>query len=228
MLRAFQGVMMVLGLAAATTAADAQTTSGGRAFEGVVTMRLVMPPMAARASGAAPSSVPQQVEYFVRDGRMRVNAPGGAMSVLMIPAESKAYILMNTQSSYSELSLAPAAEPSPRAPLSGPGIDRTGRFETIAGQRCEQVRVTLASGTMVACLSSELGTYLNPLALLAGAGNAVDPMQQALANAGFPLRLARESGEVMMEVTAISRRRLDRALFSVPLEFTRAELPRRR
>lgn len=197
-----------------------------RSFEGSVSMRATLP---------SPNGVQTQVmEYLVRDGKARVNVAGGAMSLLVLPAESRAYLLMAAQSSYREMPLAssPAAGTSgstPRPPAPVVTTTRLGRSETIAGLRCDAMRMVIRvaerADSLELCVSTELGEYVNPLTLMRGGS---DPVQDALPPGGFPLRVARADGTVMLEVTKVERRRLDPALFSVPLDYTRMEPPRRR
>jgi hypothetical protein len=197
-----------------------------RPFEGSVSMRATLP---------SPNGVQTQVmEYLVRDGKARVNVAGGAMSLLVLPAESRAYLLMAAQSSYREMPLASASAASPsgtatRPPAPVVTTTRLGRSETIAGLRCDAlrmvVRVAERADSLELCVSTELGEYVNPLTLMRGGS---DPVQDALPPGGFPLRVARGDGTVMLEVTKVERRRLDPALFSVPLNYTRVEPPRRR
>jgi len=214
--------VLVLGVA---DVASAQATRA-RPFEGSVSMRATLP------SANGPQT--QVMEYLVRDGKARVNVAGGAMSLLVLPAESRAYLLMAAQASYREMPLpsapvsgAPGA--SPRAPAPVVTTTRLGRSETVAGLRCDalrmMVRVAERADSLDLCVTAELGEYVNPLTLMRGGS---DPVQDALPPGGFPLRVARGDGMVMLEVTKVERRRLDPALFSVPLDYTRVEPPRRR
>jgi len=220
-------LMLLVGVAEALSAQapHAQATRS-RPFEGSVSMRATLP---------SPNGAQTQVmEYLVRDGKARVNVAGGAMSLLVLPSESRAYLLMAAQSSYREMPLTspPAAgmsgsTPRPSAPVVT--TTRLGRSETIAGLRCDAMRMVIRvaerADSLELCVSTELGEYVNPLTLMRGGS---DPVQDALPPGGFPLRVARGDGTVMLEVTKVERRRLDPALFSVPLDYTRVEPPRRR
>lgn len=203
-----------------------------RPFEGSVSMRATLP---------SPNGAQTQVmEYLVRDGKARVNVAGGAMSLLVLPAESRAYLLMAAQSSYREMPLPTAASSGASAGATPPGgsargpvpvvtSTRLGRTETIAGLRCDAMRMVMRvadrADSLDLCVTTELGEYVNPLTLMRG---GTDPVQDALPPGGFPLRVARADGTVMLEVTKVERQRLDPALFSVPLDYTRVEPPRRR
>lgn len=210
----------------------AAQTPRSRAFEGSVSMRATLP------SPNGPQT--QVMEYLVRDGKARVNVAGGAVSLLVLPAESRAYLLMTAQASYREMPLPAAATPGATLGTTSPGSGargptpvvtsaRLGRTETIAGLRCDAMRLVMRvaerADSLELCVTTELGEYVNPLTMMRGGS---DPVQEALPPGGFPLRVARSDGTVMLEVTKVERRRLDPALFSVPLDYTRVEAPRRR
>ena len=143
---------------------------------------------------------------------------------------------MAAQASYREMPL-PSGATSGATPPSGSArgpvpvvtSSRLGRTETIAGLRCDAMRMVMRvaerADSLDLCVSTELGEYVNPLTLMRG---GTDPVQDALPPGGFPLRVARTDGTVMLEVTKVERRRLDPALFSVPLDYTRVEPSRRR
>jgi hypothetical protein len=210
----------------------AAQTARSRAFEGSVSMRATLP---------SPNGAQTQVmEYLVREGKARVNVAGGAVSVLVLPAESRAYLLMTAQTSYREMPLPAAATSGATSGATPPGGSargpvpvvtsvRLGRTETIAGLRCDAMRMVMRvaerADSLELCVTTELGEYVNPLTLMRG---GADPVRDALPPGGFPLRVARSDGSVMLEVTKVERRRLDPALFSVPLDYTRVEAPRRR
>ncbi len=225
------GVALLAGLVLWSPALTAQGTRS-RDFEGSVSMRATLP-----SSNGAQS---QAMEYLVRDGKARVNVAGGAMALLVLPAESRAFLLMVAQASYREMPLPTAAssgtttgatppDGSARAPVPVVTSARLGRTETIAGLRCDAMRMVMRvaerSDSLDLCVTTELGGYVNPLTLMRG---GTDPVQDALPPGGFPLRVSRSDGTVMLEVTKVERRRLDPALFSVPLDYTRVEAPRRR
>jgi hypothetical protein len=207
--------------------AGAQAPAAPADFEGSVSLRL---------SARTPQGVTMQpVEYLVRAGKVRVNVAGplGGMAMLAVPREQKLYVLMAAQNAYSEIPMAAATAAATAAagavPAEAAGdvkVVRTGRRETIAGYACEHVQVTAAAQTTDVCLSTALGRYVNPLESMRG--TAAPAWQRAVGGEGFPLKVTLPDGTVALEVTRVEPKRLANDLFSVPLSYTRIELPRRR
>jgi hypothetical protein len=189
-------------------------------FEGSVSLRLM---------ARAPQGLTMQpVEYLVRAGKVRVNivGPMGGMAMLAVPREQKLYLLMAAQNAYSEIPITAAAGTAVTEASGDVKVVRTGRRETIAGYTCEHVQITSAAQTTDVCLSKDLGRYVNPLEAMQG--NASPAWQRAVGTDGFPLKVTLPDGTVALEVTRIEPKRLANDLFSVPLSYTRMEMPRRR
>ena len=192
-------------------------------FEGAITMRLT----AGGRSGAAP----QDVEYLSRGGNVRVNvmSPAGPMAMLGLAAEAKTYLVIESQKAYMEVPISDAA--GSMAASAGPtNVSKSGRKEIIAGYECEHIIVEThgESGNKKTdmCLTSALGPYVNPMASLAGVGLA--PWQQQLARSGgFPLKVTLPDGTVALEVTKIEKRRVSDALFRIPSDFSKMDMPKR-
>ncbi len=196
-------------------------TVAAQPFEGAVTMRL-------SAKGANGPQV-QEVEYLVRNGKVRVSmgGPAGAMSLLSVPQEQKVYVLMAGQHAYMELPVADAASGVAANTPAEAQITRTGRMDTVAGYACEHVTVTSAAQAVDLCLAKGLGGYVNPLAAMQR--SRAPAWQRALsADGGFPLKVTMPDGSVPIEVVKIEKRKLANDLFSVPLSYTKMEMPRRR
>jgi hypothetical protein len=190
-------------------------------FEGAVTMRM-------SAKGAnGPQS--QEMEYLVRGGKVRVSmgGPAGAMSLLSVPQEQKVYVLMAAQNAYMEMPLADVSSSVAAKTPADAKITRTGRMETVAGYACEHVTVASAAQTVDICLAKGLGGYVNPLASMQ---RGSEPAWQRLltADGGFPLKVTMQDGSIPIEVVKIEKRKLAADLFSVPLNYTKMEMPRRR
>ena len=192
-------------------------------FEGAVTMR-----MSAKGANGSPSQS-QEMEYLVRGGKVRVSmgGPAGAMSLLSVPQEQKVYVLMAAQNAYMEM---PMADASSSVAAKTPGdakITRTGRMETVAGYACEHVTVASAAQTVDICMAKGLGGYVNPLASMQ---RSSEPAWQRLltADGGFPLKVTMQDGSIPIEVVRIEKKKLATDLFSVPLNYTKMEMPRRR
>jgi hypothetical protein len=189
-------------------------------FEGAVTMR-----MSAKGVNGPQS---QEMEYLVRGGRVRVSmgGPAGAMSLLSVPQEQKVYVLMAAQNAYMEMPLADASASVAAKTPADAKITRTGRMETVAGYACEHVTVASAAQTVDICLAKGLGGYVNPLASMQ---RGSEPAWQRMltVDGGFPLKVTMQDGSSPIEVVKIEKKRLAADLFSVPLAYTKMEMPRR-
>lgn len=190
------------------------------AFEGAITMRL-------KAPGAPGTG--QELEYLIGPGRMRVNVPSpmGTMAVIMRPADQKMVILLDAQQMYFEQPIPQQVPPSASSPSTAATatVKRTGKTETIAGERCEQLLVQDASGTVDLCVARGLGAYADAMGGLRPRGSAPE-WQQALAREGaFPLRVTGPDGTVLLEATKVERRRVGRALFEIPGSYSRMQRP---
>lgn len=205
-----------LSLAAttATTALSAQAP-----FEGAVTIRIT----AASPNGGAQ---PQQMEYLVRNGKIRVNmsGAGAGMSVLTSPQEQKLFVLIPMQNAYIEMPMAEVTTRASGVP-SDVKITRTGTMETVAGYACEHVTMVSAGSPAVdVCLASGMGNFINPLTAMQR--GVVPAWQRSLtADGGFPLKITMADGSVPVEVLKIEKKRLANDLFAVPLTYTKMPTP---
>ena len=189
-------------------------------FEGALTMRL----SAKGANGAQR----QEIEYLVRNGKVRVSmgGPAGAMSLLSVPQEQKVYVLIALQRAYMELPTAAASSAAKATPADAK-ITRTGRMDTVAGYACEHVTVASTAQTVDICMAKGLGGYVNPLAAMQRSSEPA--WQRSLtADGGFPLKVTMPDGSIPLEVVKIEKKRLANDLFSVPLDYTKMAMPPRR
>jgi hypothetical protein len=210
--------MLVVATIALPAAGSAQTTE----FEGALTMRVSAP---TRPGATGQGAAGQEIEYLVRGGKARVNM--GPVSVLAVPSESKLYMLMAAQSAYMEMPMNAAADMARGAEVPDTKITRTGRMETIAGVSCEHVTVTSAKETVDVCLAKGMGGYINPMSAMQS-GAPAGWQRLGGAEYGFPLKVTMPDGTIPLEVTRIERKRLAADLFSVPLTYTKMDMPRRR
>ena len=199
----------------------APCVAAAQPFEGAVTMRV--------SSKVANGPPAQEIEYLVRNGKVRVSlgGPAGAMALLSVPQEQKVYVLMAAQNKYMEMPIADAASRVAEKTSADAQVTRTGRMETVAGYTCEHVTVVSAAQTVDICLAKGLGGYVNPLAAMQ---RSSEPAWQRMltADGGFPLKVTMPDGSVPIEVVKIEKKRLANDLFSVPLNYTKMEMPRRR
>jgi hypothetical protein len=190
-------------------------------FEGALTMRV--------SSKGANGPQSQEVEYLVRGGKVRVSmgGPAGAMSLLSVPQEQKVYVLMAAQNAYLEMPVSDASSSVAAKSPADATITRTGRMDTVAGYACEHVTVASAAQTVDICLAKGLGGYVNPLASMQ---RSREPAWQRMltADGGFPLKVTMQDGSIPLEVVKVEKKRLAADLFSVPLTYSKMEMPRRR
>ncbi len=210
-------------VAAITTALLSTATPGvAQDFEGLITMQF---------SGLAINGVPQDVEFFTRGTRgVRVNAAGpmGAMAMISMPAETKIYIVIDAQRIYMELPSSLDGLPAGVTAVE-PKITRTGKRETIAGTACEHLKIEAGTEVADVCLAQGLGPFLNILTAVRLGGKGAPAWQRALAaDGGFPLKVTGADGKVALEVKKIEKRKLNSALFVIPSNYTKVDMPLRR
>ena len=191
-------VLALLLVSLAPVPAAAQT------FEGAVTVKV-------HPDGGGP---PVDREYLLRNGAMRHEAKSGETPGVVIadPSIKTMYFLMPERRTYVVWPLATSG-----ASGSHPDIVRTGRKETIAGYECELWRVKDAndpSGELSVCVATGLGAWA-----LGGPG---EPEWAAFVREqrGFPLKMSKASGHLVMEVIKVEAKPLDAALFTVPADYT--------
>jgi len=190
-------------------------------FEGAVTMRV--------SAKGANGPQEQEITYLVRGGKVRVSMNGlaGAMSLLSVPQEQKVYVLMAAQNAYMEMPIGDASSSVAAKTPADAKITRTGRMDTVAGYACEHVTVASAAQTVDICLAKGLGGSVNPLASMQ---RSSEPAWQRMltVDGGFPLKVTMQDGSIPLEVVKIEKKKLATDLFSVPLHYTKMEMPRRR
>ncbi|MGH7719989.1 MAG: DUF4412 domain-containing protein [Gemmatimonadaceae bacterium] len=191
---------------------NARWLTGKRgSFEGVVVMR------------GGRDMDGRTMTYYLRNGLMRVEMTAGegeeGMTMIADPAQGKSYILMPPQKTYMEFDVGAAiGEALGEKP---PQITKTGRMETIAGHRCEHWIVQDDDSRSEMCVAKGFGSLMGP----PGSGVREPAWYRELRREGFfPLRVS-EGGEMMMEVTGIERKTLDPALFRVPSDYRKFDMP---
>ena len=185
-------------------------------FEGTVTMNVT------NDNGNA-----HTMTFMLKGGKMRFDPGGGQVSVIVDPAEQRMLVIVNAQKMYMESSFADAAA-KVDVGGKGPTIVKTGKMETVAGYKCEDVTAADDDGKSVTiCMSSELGGFRLPTA-----SNPMAPQQEAgwLAHLGghnFPLKVTK-GGKTIMEATAIDKKALDASLFTAPDGYQSFAMPQMR
>ena len=184
-------------------------------FEGIVTMKV---------HGGDSAREPREMQYALRQGVARVEMPGrgDARGVMIIDQSAKtSTMLMPAQKKYMVMPIPqgvgePRAGDHPRAE-----VVRTGRKETIAGYECEHWLVK-GEHEIDACVASGLGTFM-----MGGPGRGrEDAWTGSLRDQqGFPLKVTRVGGAMIMEVTRLEKKALDASLFAPPPDYEKMEMP---
>jgi hypothetical protein len=169
------------------------------------------------------------MSFMLKGGKMRFDAGGGQVSVIVDPATQHMTVIVNAQKMYMERDFSGAAVAMPKMDSTkAPTITKTGKFETIAGYKCEHIMLTDSDGRSVdACMSSELGGFRMP-----EASNPLAPQQEAgwltaLGGRTFPLKVTK-AGKTIMQVTAVQQKPLDASLFAPPEGYQSFSMPVRK
>lgn len=204
-----------VALCAAAASAPRLAAQG---FEGTVAMNITSDNGTAHA-----------MSFMLKDGKMRFDPGGGQVSVIVDPATERVIVIVNAQRMYMESSFADAATAvQQKTEIANPAIVKTGKMETVAGYKCEDVTATDDDGkTLTICLSHELGGFRMP-----AASNPMAPQHEAtwmslVGARSFPLRVTKD-GKTMMEATAIDKKPLDAALFTAPDGYQSFSMPVRK
>jgi hypothetical protein len=191
--------------------------AAAQSFEGTVTMNITNDDGASRT-----------MSFMLKNGKMRFDPGGGQVSVIIEPATQRMTVIMNAQKMYMQREFSDVMPAIAMDSGKGPAITKTGKFETIAGYRCEHMTVTDTDGRSVdACMSSELGGFRMP-----AASNPMAPQEEAgwltkLGDRRFPLKVTK-GGKTVMLVTAVDKKTLDASLFVPPEGYQSFSMPVRK
>lgn len=192
----------------------ATTLAAQSSFEGSITMSLT-----------GDDGRKTEMSYLAKNGKLRVEMPGGRGAGIIDAAAKKMLIVMTAQKMYLEMDLAGAQAAATRG-ANPPKVVRTGKTETIAGYKCEHIEVTGDDGVMNdVCGASGIGTFAVP-SMGRGGPPPSEAWQKGMGDM-FPLKVQR-AGKLVIEVTKIEKKSLDDALFSVPSDFTKFDMGMRR
>jgi len=194
--------------------ASPNTTLGAQTpFQGTVQMNITT------GSGTT------QLNLMLKDGKTRFD-PSPQMSVIIDPVAQRMMVIMNAQRMYMERDFTSAtAAVQQQFGGKAPTIARTGKFDTIAGYKCEHVTITDDDGGAVdACVSQQLGGFRIPTA-----SNPMAPQKEAgwitqLGATNFPLKVTK-GGKTVVEVTAIEKKAMDAGMFEAPEGFQSFAMP---
>ena len=170
--------------------------------------------------------------YLLKDGKVRMDQAGprgDLVGIVVDPAAQKTIMIMTSQKMFMEMDMSGAKPPVPDGRGAGhKTISRTGKFETIAGYKCEHVMITDDDGsTTDVCTTSEISATFN-LPMGNSSRGFMQPQPPGWASqlgAGiFPLKV--QKGDlVIYEVKSIEKKSLDAALFAAPEGYQRMSMP---
>ena len=190
-----------------------------QSFEGTVSMNVT-----------SDNGTVHAVSYMLKGGKLRFDPGGGEqMSVIIDPGAQRMTVIMKAQKMYMERDFAgTVAAVQQQVAGRNAAVTRTGRFETIAGYKCEHVTVADDDGLQVdSCITPELGGLRLP-----AASNPMAPQREAgwliqIGAHNFPLKV-QKGGKVIMLVTAIEKKPLDASLFTAPEGYQAFAMPARK
>jgi len=183
----------------------------GAQFEGTITMRL------SSTSGGG------DMEYSIKGDKLRIDIGAAGMGMYILADNGKATMVMPAQKVYLEPTIPSDVGGKTKAKVA---MKATGRTETIAGYKCEHFTMTGDDGQYDACLSKDLGTFMQPMNPMAGRG-AADVSSDVLAHLGgnaFQLKVQKVGGATTLQVTKIEKKALSASLFAVPSGFTKLDV----
>ena len=197
--------------------AIAATSALAQAFEGVVQMQV---------KGERGTN---DITYMIKDDVVRMEFEGGRrgpMIMLRNNKEDKTYMLMSEMKSYMELTMPEAPKDKEGAPAK-PQVTKTGKTEKILGYDCDQFMVKNDDKETEIWAAKGIGKFMR----------MNGPRQQNVYRWEdesefkdyFPLRVVTRGGEEgqesSMEVKKIEKKSLDAALFKIPEDFKKMEMP---
>jgi len=207
--------------------------------------------------GDKPTDVPVAIALMIKGAKIRADIPeqlaksgagplpgGGKGYGILDSAAKKAYVVLDSNKQVIEVDLDKAAEhlksftpPGPRPepgaaapPKAPPKITKTGKFDTVAGHKCENWDVATDHREGTVCIAEEGFSWLSiPASVLTGMPADRRWMGELLDGKHFPMRFvgygpdgATETGRI--EVTKIEKKTLPASEFEYPPEYTLIDL----
>ena len=189
---------------ALSCAASASAFAEADAFEGKITIKL------------QDKRGPHMMDYYTKPGLSRMEfdeGQRGKMAMITDQGKQQSYVLMAARQMYIQMPYSVPDKGAPKAKKTGSGAVKTGKTDTVAGQKCEIWTSTDKVSGKVAemCIARGLGTFL-PFRSPMGQSEE-SSWHKELGEGFFPLRvIERKDGEEVgrMEVTQIRRSRWTR------------------
>ena len=164
------------------------------------------------------------VEMWIKGSKARMNMThdGQEFGIIMDHGASQMTMLMSGPKMYMQQEMPDAEAGGDR----GTKVTRTGKTSTVAGHRCEIVRVEDPdAGTSEICGATDMGRFVM------GQGSPTERSRTPVWARGlenfFPLRVTDGEGTTVLEVTAIEEKPVDAALFAPPAGYKPMSMPGR-
>jgi hypothetical protein len=201
-------------------------------FEGVMYMTTTIP-------GEAKEGMKSEMKLFISQKGVRTESttdiPGQAKGIRMImisPADTpkKVYMINEAAGSCMEIDLSKAtAKEVDEDPFKDAKIENLGN-ERVNGYNCTHVRITRPGKeeTMEFWVTRDMLDYFTYARMQASRDKSMPKLAQRLKDAGldgFPVRVVIKPAGIVTELTKVERGAVDEALFKVPANCTRFEVP---
>jgi hypothetical protein len=229
------------GGAPKNSTSSSSSAPGAAAFEGEITSKMSMGidmEMRYAIKGAR-----SRVEMQVPDGGPQAAVMPGNITLMDMSAKTTTMLFPQTKT-YTSINWGELVEEAAKATGTDPANDfskvtSTGETETVAGLTCQHWKI---GDKMDMCLAQGLGYFgggqsggiLDKLKNLAQRDkiksqlDANPEFAKFVEGGAFPLKMAQvENGQskTFMEVTKVERKSLDDALFTVPADYKKMEMP---
>lgn len=173
--------------------------------------------------------------YSVKDSRLRIDMKAGkegGYTVMDMP-KMEMIMVMTEQRMYMTMSLKDVAEKTAKEVADDVTFEKTNETEKILGYTATKYISTYKGEATDMWLAEGLGAFMmpgsNPMAGGRGGSTAAKSWEKALQGKNlFPLRIVNKDKKGKetnrMEVTAIDKKKLDEALFTVPEGYTKFDM----
>lgn len=179
-------------------------------FEGRVVMEM---------KGEGRSGEPMEMWIRGNQVRMDMGRDGQSFGMIIDHGASRMTMLMSEAKMYMQQPLPKGDDAESEAK-----ITRTGKTATVAGHRCEIIRVEDKKGdTAEICGATDMGRF----AMGGGPGAGKPPAWAKGMKGFFPLRVTDGKGVTVLEVTEIDAGPVDAARFAIPPGFKPMSMPGR-
>ncbi|MGB2868227.1 MAG: DUF4412 domain-containing protein [Bacteroidota bacterium] len=169
------------------------------------------------------------ITYMMKDDVVRMEFEGGRrgpMVMLRNNKEDKTIVLMSEMKSYMEMTMPQVPKDKEGAPVKGK-VTKTGKTEKILGYDCDQFIVKNEDKETEVWAAKGIGKFMR----MSGPRqqNVYRWENESEFKDYFPLRVVsratEDEKESSMEVTKIEKKSLNAALFKIPEDFKKMEMP---